>query len=54
MAAIALNLQDRADLREKMGVEDNLSKAQFDLTEGFKFFLTMENKAEQSNVYRTY
>jgi len=31
--AIATNPQDRAALRKKMEVEDDLSKAQFDLTE---------------------
>ena len=54
MTAIATNPQDRAALREKMEVEDNLSKAQFDVTEELKVVLTMDKKAEQSNVYRTY
>ena len=54
MAAIATNPQDRAALREKMEVEDDLSKAQFDLTEEIEAVLTMDEKVEQSYVYRTY
>jgi hypothetical protein len=52
--AIATNPQDRAALREKMEIEDNLSKVQFDLTEEIEVVLTMDEKAEQSNIYRTY
>ena len=52
--AIATNSQDRVALREKMEVEDNLSKAQFELTEELEVVLMMDKKAEQSNVYRTY
>ena len=54
MTAIVTNPQDRAALREKMEVKDDLSKAQFDLTEEFKVVLTMNAKAEQRNVHRTH
>jgi len=54
MTAIATNPQDRVALREKMEVEDDLSKAQFELTEELEVILTMDKKAEQSNVYLTY
>ena len=37
-----------------MEVKDDLSKAQFELAEELKVFLTMDKKAERSNVYRTY
>ena len=37
-----------------MEVKDNLSKAKFELMEELKLVLTMDKKAEQSNVYRTY
>ncbi len=37
-----------------MEVEDDLSKANFDLTEDIKVVLTMDEKAERSNVYRTH
>ena len=37
-----------------MKVEDNLSKAQFELKEELEVVLTMNKKAKQSNVYRTY
>ena len=37
-----------------MEVEDDLSKAQFDLTEEIEVVLTMDEKAELSNIYRTY
>jgi len=52
--AIATNPQDRVALREKMEFKDDLSKAQFELTEELKVVLTMDKKAEQSNFYRTY
>ena len=52
--AVATNPQDIVALREKMDVKDDLSKAQFELTEELKVVLTMDEKAEQSNVYRTY
>jgi hypothetical protein len=54
MTEIATNPQDRVALREKMEVKDNLSKAQFELTEKLKVILPMDKNAEQSNVYRTY
>ena len=37
-----------------MEVEDDLAKANFDLTEDLEVFLTMDEKAERSNVYRTH
>jgi hypothetical protein len=37
-----------------MVVKDNLSKAQFNLTEELEVVLMMSEKAEKSNVYRTY
>ena len=54
MTATATNPQDRAALREKKEVNDDLSKAQFDLTEELEVFLTMDKKVEQSNFYRMY
>ena len=52
--AIVANATDWAALKEKMEVEDVLAKANFNLTEDIKVFLTMDEKAERSNVYRTY
>ena len=37
-----------------MEVKDDLSKAQFELMEELEVVLTMDEKAEQSNVYRMY
>ena len=54
MIAIAANPLCRDVLREKMEVEDELSKAQFELTEELNIVLTMDKKAERSNVYRTF
>ena len=52
--SIAADPLDREALKEKMEVEDDLSKANFDLTEDLKVVLTMDKKAERSNVYRTH
>ena len=52
--AIVSNDLDRAALKEKMEVEDDLAKANFDLTEDLKVFLTMDEKAECSNIYCTH
>ena len=52
--AIAANPSDRKALREKMEVEDDLLKANFDLTEDIEVVLKMDKKAERSNVYRTH
>jgi hypothetical protein len=41
-------------LKEKMEVEDELAKANFELTEEPEIILTMDEKAERSNVYRTH
>ncbi len=46
--ALILDPQDRPILREKMEVEDDLSKARFELTEELKVNVTMDKKAEQS------
>jgi hypothetical protein len=40
--AIAVNPLYRAALKEKMEVEDDLSKANFDLTEDLEVVLTMD------------
>ena len=45
---------DRTTLKEKVEVEDNLAKANFDLLEEPEVFLTLDEKAERSNVYRTH
>ena len=50
MTAIVTNSQDRVALREKMEVKDDLSKAQFELTEELEVVLTIDKKAERSNV----
>ena len=52
--AIVANATDKAALKEKMKVEDILAKANFDLTEDLEVFLTMDEKAEHSNVYHTH
>ena len=36
-----------------MEIKDDLSKAQFELTEELEVVLTMDKKAERSNVYHT-
>jgi hypothetical protein len=53
-SAILLDPSDRMALKEKVEVEDNLSKANFDLTEDIEVILTADEKAERSNEYRTY
>ena len=52
--SIAANPSVRKALREIMEVEDDLSKANFDLMEDIEVVLTMDEKAERSNVYRTH
>ena len=52
--AIAANPLDRTALRERMEVEDDLSKANFNLMEDIEVVLTMDEKAERSSVYRTH
>jgi hypothetical protein len=52
--AIVANPLDRMALQERVEDEDDFSKANFDLTEDIKVVLTMEEKAERSNVYRTH
>ena len=52
--AIAANPTDNTALRERIEVEDDLSKANLDLTEDIEVVLTMDEKAERSNVYRTH
>ncbi len=52
--AIAASPSDRMALRKRVEVEDDLLKANFDLTEDIKVVLTMNKKAERSNVYRTH
>ena len=54
LAAIVVSPTDRSLLREKMEVEDELSKAQFEITEELEVVLTLDEKAERSNVFRTY
>jgi hypothetical protein len=53
-AVIAADPLDRVALKEKIEVEDDLAKATFDLTEEPEVILTMDEKAERSNVYRTH
>ena len=52
--AIAADASDRTALKEKVEVEDNLAKANFDLSEEPEVVLTLDEKAERSNVYRTH
>ena len=54
LAAIVADPRDRAVLREKMEVEDAISKAQFELTEELEIAYTLDEKAERSNVFRTH
>ena len=51
---ISANLSDQAALRKKMEVEDDLTKANFNLMEDLEVVLTMDKKAEHSNFYRTH
>ena len=53
-SAITADPTDRTALKEKVEVEDALSKANFDLTEDIEVILTADEKAERSNDYRTY
>ena len=52
--AIAASPLDRMALRERVEVEDDQLKANFDLTENIKVVLTMDEKAECSNIYHTH
>ena len=54
LAAIVAGPMDRAILREKMEVKDELSKAQFEITEKIEVLLMLDEKAERSNIYRIY
>ena len=54
LAAIVGDQMDRAVLREKMEVDNELSKAQFEITEELEVLLTLDVKAERSNIYCTY
>ena len=54
LAAIVASPSDRSLLREKMEVEDELSKAQFEITEELEVVLTLDEKAERGNIFRTY
>ena len=54
LAAIAADPTDRTVLREKMEVEDAISKAEFELTEDLEIAYTLDEKAERSNVFRTH
>ena len=51
---IVADALDRADLKEKMEVEDDLAKANDNVKEDPEVFLTMDEKAEHSNVYHTH
>ena len=53
-SAITANPTDRTALKERVEVEDDLLKANFDLSEDIEVVLTMDEKAERSNVYRTH
>ena len=52
--AIAASPSESMALRERVEIEDDLLKANFDLTEDIEVVLTMDEKAERSNVYRTH
>ncbi len=52
--AITANPSDRIALKERVEVEDSLSKANFDLSEDIEVVLTMDEKAERGNVYHTH
>jgi len=52
--AITADASDRNALKEKVKVEDNLAKANFDLLEEPDVVLKLDEKAERSNVYRTH
>ncbi len=53
-SAISANPSDRMALKERVEVEYDLLKVNFDLTEDIEVVLTMDEKAERSNVYRTH
>ena len=51
VAAIVATIPlDRTALREKMEVKDDLPKTQFDLTEELKVVMSVDEKAEQSDI----
>ena len=54
--ALAADFQDRAILKEKSEVEDNLAKARFNLTEDLEMALTFDEDAarKRKNAYCTY
>jgi beta-lactamase class D len=52
--AITTNPSDRIALKERVKVEESLSKANFDLSEDIEVVLSMDEKAERGNVYRTH
>ena len=52
LAAIVADPTDRAVLREKMEVEDAISKAEFELTAELEIAYTLDEKAERSNVHQ--
>jgi aryl carrier-like protein len=52
--ALAADPQDRAILREKSEVEDDLAKARFNLTEDLEMVLTFDEDAARKNAYHTY
>ena len=52
--ALATDPQDRAILKEKSEVEDDLAKARFNLTEDLEMALTFDEDAARKNAYRTY
>ena len=54
IAALAAAPQDRAILKEKSEVEDDLAKANFNLTEDLEMVLTFDEDAARKNAYRTY
>ena len=53
-AAFAADPQDRAILKEKSEVEDDLAKARFILTEDLGMALAFDEDAVRMNAYRTY
>jgi len=53
-AALAADPQDRAILKEKSEVEDDLAKARFNLTEDLEMALTFDKDKARKNAYCTY
>jgi len=54
MTAIAANPLDRAVLKERSEVEDELAKANIEVTDDLELVLTGDEKSERGNVYRTF